>query len=176
MLALLRNGMVEREVRRKVLIRSRMRGDSGWVDCCIHNMSSQGMMVATDDPPAVGAYVDIRRGTHVIIGRVRWRKDRFFGVRAQDRLPIDAIINEPRLAQRPTAATSTDGADRRAASRLSAEAAMARRIERNRWLSSSFQFGLLALAGVTGAAIAGHEVYQMLSRPAAAVTQALEPR
>jgi hypothetical protein len=175
MLALLRNGMVEREVRRKVLIRSRMHSGSGWVDCCIHNMSSQGLMVAADDPPVVGAYVDIRRGTHVIIGRVRWRKDRFFGVRAQDRLPIDAIINEPRLAQRPTAA-AVDGADRRAASRLSAEAAMARRIERNRWLSSSFQFGLLALAGVTGAAIAGHEVYQMLSRPAAAVTRALGPR
>ncbi|NJC33649.1 hypothetical protein GGR88_001123 [Sphingomonas jejuensis] len=160
-----------REARRKVLIPSRMRLGADWVDVCIHNMSSFGMLVGGDDAPAAGSYVDIRRGTHVIIGRVVWRKDRFFGVRTQDRLDIDSIVNEPRLAKRPQAQQTP--AERRTQSRLLAEAVIADRVEKSRKLSSALQFGLMVLAGLAVSAIAATEVYEVLAKPFASVGSAI---
>lgn len=165
--------MTAREARRKVLVRSRMKADTGWVDVCIHNMSSRGLMAAADDAPAPGAYVDIRRGRHVIIGRTVWRKGRFFGVRTQDKLPIDAIVGEPVRQDRPPAGNAQ--VERRGETRLQTEARMARRLERSRQMSSVLQFGLLAVASIGGALLIGQQVYDVLARPLAAVEAKLSP-
>lgn len=171
MLAALQMNVRPREARRKVLIPSRMRVGADWTDVCIHNMSSYGMLVGGDDAPAAGSYVDIRRGSHVIIGRVVWKKDRFFGVRTQDRLDIDGLINEPRIAKRPQAQQTE--AERRAQSRLLAEAVIADKVEKSRKLSSALQFGLMMVAGLAVSAIAASEVYDVLAEPLSTVGAAM---
>ena len=65
MLAALQTGFRPREERITVLIPSRMRVESQWCDVVIHNVSSRGLMAGCDTPPAVGSYVEIRRGTIV---------------------------------------------------------------------------------------------------------------
>jgi len=157
-----------------VLIPSRMRLESRWLDVVIHNVSSRGLMAGCDQPPAVGSYVEIRRGTIVIVGRVQWNKGRFFGMRSQDRLSVKALVDEPRLASRPVRANATPEHDRRAERRLAHEAQMARKVERSRSFASLFQFLVLVAVGVTMAGIAAHTVYTMLSAPAAQIEDALK--
>lgn len=157
-----------------MLIPSRMRLETRWLDVVIHNVSSRGLMAGCDEPPAVGSYVEIRRGTLVIVGRVQWNKGRFFGLRSQDRLSVKALIDEPRLASRQVRADTNVENDRRAERRLAQEAQLARKVERSRSFASLFQFLVLVAVGVTMAGIAAHTVYTMLSAPAAQIEDALK--
>lgn len=173
MLAALQTGFRPREERITVLIPSRMRNAADWTDVVIHNVSSRGLMAGCDAPPSIGSYIEIRRGTLVIVGRVQWSKGRFFGVRSQDRLSVRALIDEPRLANRPAARSDNEVAERRTDRRLAHEARMARRVERSRSFASLFQFAMIALAGATLAVIAAHSVYDMLSAPTTQIEAAL---
>src|SRR3546814_17106618 len=74
-----------RETRHPVLIPARMRVGQSWIEVVIHNLSSGGALVASDEAPERGTYIEIRRGRQTIIGRVVWRKHRFLGIQAQGR-------------------------------------------------------------------------------------------
>ena len=161
-----------REARREVHIPSRMRSREEWIDVCIRNISSRGLLVECSSPPSRGSYVDIRRGSQVIIGRVVWSKAGRFGVRTQDRLDIDAIINEPRLAQRPIRPTASE---RRNRSRAGADADITSRLERNRWRSSIMQFVLIVVGVIAASALIATAVHDVLASPLAAIERALSP-
>ncbi|KQT32347.1 hypothetical protein ASG29_11125 [Sphingomonas sp. Leaf412] len=174
MRALLQAGFRQREERVKVLIPSRMRAGGAWTDVCIHNVSSRGLMAGCDAPPPSGEYVEIRRGTIVIVGRVRWTDGRFFGVQAQDRLSVRSLIDEPRLTSRPKPANEVPTeAERRSNRRLEVEAQMARRLERSRAFASAFQYALAAAVVLIVAGLGASMVYDTLSRPAQQITQAM---
>lgn len=170
--ASLQTGYKAREPRRTVLIPSRMCVGSRWVDACIHNMSSRGMMLTTDSPPAPGAYVDIRRGTQIVIGRVVWRKDQFFGIRTQDKVNMDAIVNEPRLAARPPRKADQQ-LERRSKDRLTAEQKVGRQVERSRQISMLIQFVVVIALVVAAAVLIGDRVHALLSAPARAIEHSL---
>lgn len=151
-----------------------MRRGSAWVDAVIHNVSSRGLLVATDDPPDTGSYLEIRRGSNVMIGRVAWRKERFFGVRTQDRIDLAALQQPPqrRGANRDTG-TSSGPVERRSADRFRGDAAIARRLERNRALAQVFQFATLGLLGAAACAGAAMSVYHVLQAPASLIQNAM---
>lgn len=166
--------MKPREPRRNVWIPSRMQAGAVWVDVCIHNISSRGLLVQAEQPPAPGTYIDIRRGTQIIIGRAVWRKDKYFGVRAQERLNIESIINEPRLTSRPAVASAERAQrDRRAPTRAITQADIAARAESSRRFASAFQFGLLLVGCGAAAIFCALEVREVLSRPMAAAEAAM---
>ncbi|QOT71563.1 PilZ domain-containing protein [Sphingobium fuliginis] len=166
MLKALQIGYKPRETRHPVLIPARMRLGESWVEAVIHNLSSGGALVASDETPERGTYVEIRRGRLTIIGRVVWRKDRFFGIQAQGRLDIAAIINEPRLASRPRSANDPESSyERRAQPRADADARIARQLENSRRWSAAFQFGVFVVLALIAAGFAANELYQILSRP-----------
>ena len=164
-----------REDRVKVLVPCRMKVSGTWADACIHNASSRGLLVAADDAPKTGSYVDIRRGALVIIGRVVWAKGRFFGVRTQDRISVPALVGEPRRSAATSSASNAD-VERRTLSRLAAEGRVARDLQRNRQLSSWMQFGFLAFATAAMAVIIADEVGSVLSTPLTTITAALDGR
>ena len=166
-----------REARRQVTIPSRMRSGTLWVDVCIHNMSSRGLLVASEHPPRPGDYVDIRRGSRIIIGRVVWRKGRFFGVRAQDVLDVDGFVSEPRLASRPSADRARADAkpDRRLADRVTTDADLAHRLERSRHRASAMQFILIAAGASAIAGLLATAVYDVLARPFTTIAATLSP-
>lgn len=159
-----------REQRQPVLLPCHMRDGATSIPACIHNISSRGVLVGADDAPAAGTYVDIRRGRHVIIGRVVWRKGRVFGVRTQDRLDIAALTA-------PDAPGCARTAGRRSASateRLAAEGRLARQIEQSRRLATGLQFFVLSLVAVGAGLFVAFSVYGMLAAPADAIENALQ--
>ena len=170
MLGIVQAGLRPREARTTVMVPCRMTADGRWADACIHNVSSRGLLVAVDEPPRPGTYVDIRRGTLVVIGRVMWRRDRFFGVRTQDRISVGVLVNEPRRATAPAGTP-----ERRAEARHLADARVARRIERNRQLSSLLQYGSMAGAALVFASLVAVHLYGFLNDSLGSVRAALGP-
>ncbi|MFN3676570.1 MAG: PilZ domain-containing protein [Sphingomonas pseudosanguinis] len=170
-----------REARRQVLIACRMKSATGWGDVCIHNISSRGMMIASDAALFPGAYIEIRRGQQTVIGRVVWQRERFSGVRTQDAIDIDALLREPRLQQAPSQGSGGDrrrDADRQplpkpANDRIAIEIDAARRIERSQAISSRLQFSALCLFGLVAAIAIAMQVAQMLGNPAQRLDAAL---
>ena len=150
-----------------MLIRARMRLTATWLDVCILNISSRGMQLQSARPPARGAYVEIRRGPHVIIGCVAWAKHHRFGVRAQDVLFVEAIVAEPGEAEAQRGSVPYVPADRRTALRRPKSADRSRMIGR---VMEFACFGCLAAAGATVLYGAAHEA---LATPLASVSDAL---
>jgi hypothetical protein len=163
-----------REPRQSVIIPARMRTDAKWVDVKIRNVSAHGLMMEATTPPKRGAFIEIRKGTSVIIvGQVRWSGDRHFGVRSQDRISLDLLTNEHAAAV-ARAAANDKNADRRSAKRSADRpqdvAARSRRV------SSAIQFGFIVLMAGGAALFAASEVRSLLSRPVEAVNRALATR
>jgi hypothetical protein len=158
-----------RDPRKKVFLPSRMRTGAAWVDACIHNVSARGLLVASDEAPRPGSYVEIRRGRNIIIGRAVWTKDRFFGVRTQDPIDLPALQREPRTdVDRP------DGkVERRREERFRQDAATARTLERNRAISRAAQFVLVASAATVASAAIAAAVYNRLAAPLDRIQQAM---
>ncbi|MEV5034169.1 PilZ domain-containing protein [Sphingobium sp. LMC3-1-1.1] len=164
MLKALQIGYKPREARHPVLIPARMHIGASWIEVVIHNLSSGGALVASDEAPDRGTYVEIRRGRQTIIGRVVWRKDRFFGIQAQGRLDVAAIIDEPRLASRPRSAKDPGSTfERRAQPRMDADARIARQLENSRRWSAVFQFGVFIALALIAAGFAASQIYDVLS-------------
>lgn len=96
----------KREPRKSVQIGVRLKDDAGWSDAQILNVSSRGVMALCTDPPVRGSYVEIRRGTYLMIGRVAWTGTDRIGVHVRERIAIEDLL-EPvtpgRRAPRPAA-------------------------------------------------------------------------
>ena len=161
--------MRNREPRRQVLIHARMRAGTAWVDVCIRNMSSRGLLGQTQDPPLPGTYVEIRRGAHVIIGRCVWRKDRDFGVRTQDKLNVDAIIAEP-----VTSGAGQYPPERRSDPERIRPGNLARQLDRSRQTSAAIQFLFVVCLGMVAAGLAASLVHEILSRPIRVIETGLQ--
>src|SRR4051812_37335819 len=119
--------MKAREDRLKVAVAIRLHTGSAWVNATILNMSSRGLMLKAEAKLKRGDYVEIRRGTLIIIARVVWERGDHIGLRAQDQIDISAIVNEPRLSSRPQpSASQQQGERRRDASRTASESIVRR--------------------------------------------------
>jgi hypothetical protein len=100
-----------REPRQSVKIVVRLVTDRGWSDAEIRDVSSGGLMAICQSPPARGSYVEIRRESYSIVGRVVWSSDGRFGIQAQQKLSLSDLgqarasvrfqIGDRRQAARP---------------------------------------------------------------------------
>jgi hypothetical protein len=77
----------------------RMRIGARWSDACILNISSRGLMIRSASRIAEGSVVELRRGEHVIHGRVVWKDGAKAGLQSDERLPVDDILT---LSQSPS--------------------------------------------------------------------------
>lgn len=136
--------MRQREDRQKVMIGARVQLGTAWHDACILNVSTRGMMVQAPHPPPRGEILELRRGRHVIIGRVMWSTRARFGLLAQGRVPVDELVRSDDPAATPPGGKP---GERRAAPRRREQDA-----ERSRWRGRALEFGGIAVAGV-GAAV-----------------------
>jgi len=75
------------------MIPARLRTDTQWSDACILNISSRGMMIQSARAGPEGSRVELRRDDHVIVARVVWRSGSRFGLRSDERLPIEQIVS-----------------------------------------------------------------------------------
>ena len=159
-----------REPRRKVLIKARMRVGASWNDVCILNISPRGLSMQASAPPPPGTYLEVRRGEHEIMACVVWVNHHRFGVRTQDVLAIEYIINQP---DRSEAAPSPDEPipERRQAPRSAAE-----RHESSRLLSRAMEFAVMGVFAASAAVVTFSTVAEVLQRPLADTSAALARR
>lgn len=160
-----------RATRTAVAVPCRMNLDGTWSDGFIHNASDHGLMLSAGDAPAVGRYLEVRRGTIVVIGRVVWSRGKRFGIRTQDKVTATMLVNEPVLRCKPAVVQSKE--DRRTADRAAARHDLASRGNRSRRFASNFQYICIAVAGIAAAIFVAMQVYSALNRPFAKVASAL---
>lgn len=138
-----------------------------WSSGCIHDVSDRGLLVSSAMPPAIGTYVDIRRGALVIIGRVVWSGGSRFGVRTQDPVSVAALLSESPPAR------GTANADRRSHIREDFSRHVIQRADRSRRHSSALQFICLTIIGMGMACFAAMLCYRALTTPLGAVAELL---
>ena len=160
--------MKQREPRRRVLIPARMKSATEWRDACIVNLSSRGALVRSSDSPTRGDYLELRRGSHIIVARVMWSEDGECGVKAQDWIAVEALVANHDPVVEPV---TDDGrrVDRRAVQRRTNDDGA----EASRWLGQACEYGVVALLGAAAAVFASQTVSQVLSQPMAEVEQAM---
>ncbi len=146
----------------------RMNVGGKWSSGCIHEVSTKGILVSSSEPPPLGTYVDIRRGTLVIIGRVVWTGGSRFGVRTQDPISLAALLSEPVLQHRPKAV------DRRAAAREESTRRIVERGAKAKHRSSTVEFICIALLGASVAGFAAVSSYHALATPFATTVDVLD--
>jgi len=130
-----------------------------WSNGCIHDVSDKGLLVSSSEPPILGTYVDIRRGTLVIIGRVVWNGGSRFGVRTQDPISLATLLSEPILDRQPKTL------DRRSVVRADATQRGVQRSAKFKHRSSAFEFICIATLGAGLAGFAAVSSYHALSAP-----------
>ena len=162
-----------RHQRRKVLIPARLKQDSGWSDVCIRDVSPRGLLVQGGSPPPRGAYVEVRRGAHIIIAKVAWAKDHQFGVTTQDILPVDALIQQPGTAAFGRSQATADGAQlgKPSAPRSTSTHQAA---DRSRRTSSVIQYAFALVLALAAAITLMEFVRDALGRSVGKVEEALE--
>lgn len=159
-----------REQRLKTLIRARMRFGGAWSDVAILNLSAHGAGLQCADPPPRGTYVELRRGSQVIIARVAWSDGHRLGVRSQDPLAIEAIIAEPSAAAAAPAGADAPVVERRAAPRTNLNHERSR--TRARWA----EFAVLAIFGIAAGVSLYGAVADALSTPLRLASFAMDAR
>ena len=142
------------------MIKSRMRVGASWNDALILNLSSRGMMLRADQSSNRGAYLEIRRGPHVIVARVVWSGSGRFVVQTQDPVPADSLIRDPDKAALPAKPGSPDIKERRATPRP-AEV----RHESNRQKARIVEFVAITLACGAAAFLIGSSVLEIVASP-----------
>ena len=74
------------------MIPARVREGVNWLDVTILNVSRHGMMVRVRQALRRGSYVEVRRASIVIVGRVVWSCNDRCGIRAQDRIDLGDLL------------------------------------------------------------------------------------
>ena len=136
-----------------------MRLDGAWASITILNISSRGLMARTGRVPSPRSYVEISRGSHVIIGKVVWQDDRHFGIRTQDPVSLDMMIDAraASLADSSADAVADHGAHRPGNGVDPVEA-----FERNRQRAALGQFAVIVAGGATLVAAIGIVLHRLL--------------
>lgn len=160
-----------REPRRPVRIVVRLVTDAGWTDAEIRDVSSGGLMATCSSPPARGSYVEIRRETYSVVGRVVWSSDGRFGIQARQKVDL------PDLAH-PQARVHFEMGDRRRGSRSQPpsqprQGTIQERAEASRRYARAIEFVALSAIVVSLAYIAADQVRATFGSPLEIVSSTL---
>ena len=157
--------MQQREPRHDVDLPARLRGDDSWSDICIRNVSSHGMMLLIADPPQRGAYIEVRRGSAVVIGRVMWIGVGRCGLRTKERIRVADLTMANAQPKDATGARP----ERRARARLHRPDAAA---ARSAFIGRVMQFAAMVALVLAAGGFLAHTTYGLLAKPSAAISQA----
>lgn len=141
------------------MISARLRIDGGWTDATIRNVSAHGAMVQLPGrAPRRGTYVELRRDTSVMVGRIMWSTANRCGINTRERIDLDTLTMsiQPSLAAVP--------ADRRR---------LARTATRSLHLKRQLEAAAIAMAILWSTATLGSLAFHALATPAQAAVAAL---
>jgi hypothetical protein len=158
-----------REERQKVVIKARMHSGVAWHDVCILNLSVHGVGIQAAEPPERGTYVEIRRGSQVIVARVAWSKGHRAGLRSQDAIFINAIVNDVGTASAAPRMMGGQPVERRVQPRVTHQ----QRHNHSRLVGRAMEFACFAIAAGAVAMTAFGTVEEALARPLSQIGAAL---
>ena len=118
-------------------------------------------------PPATGQYVEVRRGSAVVVARVVWRQGCSFGLRSQDKIDLPSFAEQRVPAP---AGQTQDKVERRSVPRKN-DIAMAE--QRSKRTASVLQFAAIAAAGLAAALVLSDVIVETFSVPIATASRAL---
>lgn len=124
------------------------------------NVSSHGLMATCQLPPARGAYIEVRRGAYVIVGRVVWSSHDRFGLYAQDTIAADALTSValPKSGERRRKPREAPGARYSVPSATELAAQSAR-------FARMFDFGVVASAVIASAFLIANIALEAFAAP-----------
>ena len=161
--------MRPRAPRQKVLLPARACIDGLWHDVCVLNACSRGIGLQAARPPAAGTYLEVRRGAHIVVGRVVWARGRRFGIRTQDGVTSQFLSQSPSTEIASNAAGNGQHAERRASSRI-----VTCQHERSRALARAVEFGCVAGVGLIGACLIFSVMEEAVAAPFSVVRHVLD--
>ena len=156
-----------REERRTVVLQARLRGDRGWGDACILNLSSGGLLIYSTAAARPGSYVELCRGEQVIVARVVWRNNQRIGLCSREPLSIEVVISGGKSVLALQLGASKIDLERRRRQRPP---------DRARTIGRFAEFASIVVIGSVLAGAAYATVVDTLQQPLAAVSEALERR
>ena len=163
--------MKPREPRRKVFVAARLRADGRWSDVRVLDVASRGFLIQAHEPPPRGTYIELCRGRLSIVARVVWTRQQRFGVRTQDKVPVDAFVDPSDATDAPrTKFAAGQEVERRSRHRREHLAA---RQDANRYRARALEFCSLAACGGAAVFMLLGLVQQFFTRSLASVAGAL---
>lgn len=146
--------------RTAVRMAARIHHDRGWDDASILDVSKMGVRFSTRQTLQRGSYVELRRGSHVIVAQVMWSDGGKAGARTQDVVCLNNL-----LSQNANKVAVTPGVDRRKICRPTAQShrAVGQTIER-----AGVWVGIAAFCS-----IAAVLAYETLSQPFSQVEEVI---
>lgn len=126
------------------------------------------MLVRAPKIPALGSYLEVRRGAHVIVARVIWSTPDRFGVQTQDPVPAEALIRDPDGSSPPVKPGEAGFSERRTQSRPR-EA----KHEASRRKGQAMEFSVLIAIGAIAALLIGELIAEAFAAPLNIVETAL---
>lgn len=150
-----------------------MRAGGCWSEVCILNIGERGVGLQAANAPVRGTFVEIRRGSHILIGCVSWSNGRRFGVRTQDQVAIEEVTAEPNMS---AAKGDRESGGQPTLERRTAPRPIAERGERSRLTGRAVEFTFVAFLALSAAFVAFETVHQAIAKPMSSVTAALEKR
>ena len=163
--------MRSREPRKSVRICVRLATEGGWSDAEVRNVSSGGLMAVCPQPPGRGSYVELRRETYSIVGRVVWSSGTSFGIQAQQKVSLPELI-------RPRCRNGRKSNERRAEPRDPQRLAVRRQSPREIAEASArhariFEFAILIATAVAFAFLLADQAARTLRAPLTYVQRGL---
>lgn len=153
-----------RELRRRVVLPTRVRLGSAWSDACILNISSRGMMIQASRGAPKGSIVELERGDQLILARVIWRDGARAGLQVDDQLPVEDILSLSRAPGLQLTAADALLLERRKHPRTH---------DMRRLRARTIEFVCIALIAVSLSAAALSMVQHAFAQPMAAIEAAL---
>jgi hypothetical protein len=151
------------------MIKARMRSGASWHDVCILKLSVHGVGIQTAEPPGRGTYVEIRRGSQVIVAPVAWARAHHAGLRSQDAIFLQAVVND--IASAASAPCEIGGTpiERRSTPRRAPQ-----QHESSRLVGRAMEFACFGLVAAALALTAFGSVEQALASPLSKISAALD--
>lgn len=160
----------QREERKAVFVRARLRTDEGWSDVTIGNISSRGLMLQAPVPLRRNAFIEVRYRHVCIVGRIVWVGGARCGVRTQDKVDVAGLLSR-------APAKSGPGEERRASARRAEAPRRARpaaeTADASRRAARLLDWAVVAIGGGAIAVLVGQLAYSALGTPFARVGAAL---
>jgi len=146
-----------REARTATFLQVRIRGDEGWCEAIVCNISAHGMMLRGEGLPGRGKFVEIAGGSLYLAGQVRWSLAGRCGVRTREMIDLAALVG-------PEAAPERKAAGSAPAPRYT-QGPRSRPASDGRALGRALDFGLCLALLAAGAWLLGTSVEGLLGRP-----------